>query len=104
MILEIAEIHIHPDQNAAFEAAMDEGLRLAHRQVPGMRGYRVQRSIENPQRYFLQVAWDSVEAHMVTYRESALAPAFREKVRPFFAKPSEFQHFDQVLSYGALPD
>ena len=104
MILEIAEIHIHEGQNAAFEAAMDEGLRAAHRHSQGMRGYRVQRCIENPQRYFLQVAWDSVEDHMVRYRESPLAPVFREKVRPFFAKPAEFQHFEQVITYGTLPE
>lgn len=103
MILEIAEIHIREGENAAFEAAMDLGLREAHRNAQGMHGYRVQRCIENPQRYYLQVAWEDVATHMVTYREGPLAPGFRERVRPFFAKPAEFQHFEQVLSYGALP-
>jgi len=104
MILEIAEIHILEGQNAAFEAAMDLALHEAHRKAEGMRGYRVQRCIENPQRYFFQIAWDSVEAHMVTYREGPLAPGFRERLRPFFAKPAQFEHFEQVMSYGVLPE
>lgn len=98
MILEIADIHILPGQQAAFEAAIELGLRTIHTRAQGMRGYRLDRSIETPERYTLQVRWDSVEAHMVGYRESALSPEFRALVRPFFAEPPVFEHYESVIA------
>jgi heme-degrading monooxygenase HmoA len=97
MILEIANIHILPGKQAEFEAAIERGLRTVHTRAKGMRGYRLDKSVETPERYVLQVKWDSVADHMVGYRESALSPEFRAMVMPFFAKPAEFEHFELVV-------
>ena len=103
MIQEIADIHIHAGQNQAFEAAIELGLRTVHTRAKGMRGYRLERCIEDTLRYVLQVSWDSVDDHMVGYRESPLSPEFRALVRPFFAQPPVFQHFEQVVKSAELP-
>jgi heme-degrading monooxygenase HmoA len=100
MVLEIADIHILPGKQAEFEAAIEHGLRTVHTRAQGMRGYRLDRGVESPERYVLQVRWDTVEDHMVSYREGPLSPEFRALVTPFFARPPVFQHFEQVVEGG----
>lgn len=97
MILEIADCHILPGQHAAFEAAIKHALSTVHTRAQGMRGYRLDKSIESPDRYILQVRWDSVEDHMVRYRESPLSAEFRALVMHFFAQAPTVQHFALVV-------
>jgi heme-degrading monooxygenase HmoA len=102
MILEIADIYILPGKQVEFEAAIERGLRTVHTRAKGMRGYRLDKCVESPERYVLQVRWDSVEDHMVTYREGPLAPEFRAMVTSFFSKPPVYQHFELVLQGEGL--
>lgn len=68
MILEIADFRTeHP---ADFESAMRE-LAQVIAASPGYRGHTVQRSVETPGRYVLLVRWESVESHMVGFRQSS---------------------------------
>ena len=98
MILELAELLIHPGQQAEFEAAIERGLRTVHARAHGRHGWQLHKCVETPERYVLQVMWDSIEAHMVTYRESPLSLEFRPIVAPFLAQPPAFQHFDLVAT------
>ncbi|NDH50680.1 MAG: antibiotic biosynthesis monooxygenase, partial [Betaproteobacteria bacterium] len=61
MILELADIRIHAGQNAAFEEAIERGLKTVVRNAKGFQGFKVNRSIESPQRYLLQIFWDTLE-------------------------------------------
>lgn len=96
MILELADFAIQPGQNAAFEAAMQRGLSSIISQAKGCRGYKVNRCIEDPQRYILQVFWDTQEDHTVGFRQSAAFPQWRAIVGPFFASTPVVQHFELV--------
>lgn len=97
MVLEHADIRILPGRNAEFEAAIAHGLRTVHTRAKGMRGYRVDRCIESPERYVLQVWWDSIDDHMVGYRQGPLSPEFRALVQHFFAEPVTMQHFELIV-------
>ncbi len=55
---------------ADFEMAMSE-LKEVLAASPGYIGHRVIRSIESPDRFVLLVEWESVEDHMVGFRQSA---------------------------------
>lgn len=96
MILELADITILPEQNAAFEEAIQRGLRTVIAQAQGFEGFKVNRCIENPQRYVLQIFWTTLEDHTVGFRESSAFAAWRTIVGPFFAGPPAVQHFDLV--------
>ena len=91
MITEIAEIDILAGQAAAFEAAVAqaEPLFLA---AAGCRGVTLGRSVETPERYWLLVRWDSVEAHTVDFRGSSAFARWRELVGPFFAAAPRVEH------------
>lgn len=96
MILELADIRIHPGQNAAFEEAIARGLQTVISAAQGFRGYKVNRGLENPERYILQIFWDHLEDHTVSFRQSTAFAAWRAIVGPFFASPPVVEHFDLV--------
>jgi heme-degrading monooxygenase HmoA len=94
MILEIADIRIHPGQNAAFEEAISRGVNEAIASAKGCQGYKINKGIENPERYVLQIFWDTLEDHTVGFRQSDAFPQWRAIVGPFFASPPVVEHFE----------
>ena len=96
MILEIADIRIHPGQNAAFEEAIQRGLRTVFDKVKGVQGFSVNRGMESPERYVLQIQWDTLEDHTVGFRQSDAFVEWRGIVGPFFAVPPTVEHFELV--------
>lgn len=93
MILEIADIRIQPGKQAEFDAAIARGLTTVIARAEGMRGFKVNKGIESPERYVLQIFWDTLEAHTVGFRESPLFAEWRGIVGPFFAQPPLVEHF-----------
>lgn len=97
MIHEIAEIEITAGAEAQFEAAVSEAS-AQFRQAKGCRSMKLERSIENPGRYRLVVGWDSVDDHMVTFRNSDGFQVWRQLASPFFASPPKVEHVECVLN------
>lgn len=93
MILEIADIRIQPGQQAAFEEALQRGLTSVIARAQGMRGYKVNKGVESPERYVLQIFWETLEDHTVGFRQGALFSEWRAIVGPFFAAPPNVEHF-----------
>ncbi len=96
MILELADIRIRPGENAAFEEAIHRGLTTVIGTAKGFRGHKVNRGVESPERYILQIFWDTLEDHTVGFREGPLFPQWRAIVGPFFAGPPTVEHFELV--------
>lgn len=93
MILELADIRIHPGQQAAFDEAIERAVRTVIAKAEGFQGYQVHKGIENPERYLLQISWATLENHTVDFRGSAAFAQWREIVGPFFAAPPTVEHF-----------
>lgn len=96
MILELADIRIHPGQNAAFEEAITRAASTLIVSAKGAQGYKINRGIESPERYVLQIFWDTLEDHTVGFRQSDLFTQWRAIIGPFFASPPVVEHFDLV--------
>ena len=96
MILELADIRIHPGQQAAFDEAIQRGLATVISQAKGFQGFKVNKGIESPERYILQIFWATLENHTVDFRESPLFTQWRAIVGPFFASPPVVEHFELV--------
>ncbi|MBK6999895.1 MAG: antibiotic biosynthesis monooxygenase [Rhodoferax sp.] len=96
MILELVDIRIHPGQNAAFEEAIAHGLRTVIANAQGFQGYKLNKGLENPQRYLLQIFWNTLEDHTQTFRQSQAFTQWRAIVGPFFAAAPVVEHFDLV--------
>ena len=96
MILELADIRIHPGQQAAFDEAIQRGIREVISKAKGFQGFKVNKGIESPERYILQIFWDTLENHTVDFRQSPAFADWRAIVGPFFASPPTVEHFDLV--------
>jgi len=94
MILELADIRIHPGKQAEFDAAIRHGLDTVISQASGFCGYKVNKGIENAERYLLQIFWATLEDHTVGFRQSAAFAQWRAIVGPFFAAPPVVEHFN----------
>lgn len=93
MILEIADIRIAPGKQAEFDAAIQHGLATVVSTAKGYRGHKVNKCIETPERYVLQIFWDTLENHTVDFRQGPLFAQWRAIVGPFFAAPPVVEHF-----------
>ena len=93
MILEIADIRIHADQQTAFDEAIQRGLDKVISKARGYRGFKVNKGVEHPERYVLMIFWDTLEDHTVHFRQSAAFADWRAIVGPFFASPPQVEHF-----------
>jgi heme-degrading monooxygenase HmoA len=94
MILELADIRIKPGQQTEFEQAIEMGLKTVIARAKGFQGAKVNHGIESPDRYVLQIFWDTLEDHTIGFRESPLFTEWRAMVGPFFAAPPSVEHFE----------
>lgn len=97
MFMEVAEIQIKPGAEAAFEAGVQQAVVLFKR-ARGCTAMRLERSVEQPSHYTLLVQWDSVEDHMVHFRESADFQEWRNLVGEFFAAAPQVGHTATVVA------
>lgn len=95
MILEIAMLHIRPEQTAQFEAAFAQAQGI----ISSMRGYvrhEVQQCLEDDHQYALMVWWDTLEDHTVGFRGSAEYGQWRALLHHFYDPFPVVQHFVKV--------
>ncbi len=95
-VLEVAQFQIHPEQAAEFEAAISQAYRYLTA-TPGYRDHQLRRCIEHPDQYLLTITWDTIEAHMVTFRESDNFQQWRTLIGPFFAASPQVLHYHLII-------
>jgi heme-degrading monooxygenase HmoA len=93
MVLELADIRIHPGKQAEFDAAIKKGVETVIAKARGFKGYKVNKGIESPERYLLMIFWDTLEDHTVGFRGSAAYADWRAIVGGFFASAPTVEHF-----------
>ena len=94
MILELADIRIHAGQQAAFDEAIHRALTTVIARAKGFQSFKVNKGIENPERYILQIFWETLENHTVDFRQSPAFAEWREIVGSFFAVAPTVEHFN----------
>lgn len=93
MILELADIRIQPGRQSDFDAAIIQGVEQVISKAKGFRGYKVNKSIESPERYVLMIYWETLENHTVDFRGSPTFLEWRAIVGSYFAGPPNVEHF-----------
>lgn len=97
MIYEVATIEVVAGAEAGFEAAVAEAAPYFKRSK-GCRSLALHRGIERPSVYKLVVGWDTVEDHMVGFRNAPEFQEWRRLASPFFASPPQVEHQAVALS------
>ena len=93
MILELADIRIQTGKQAEFDVAIQRGVNEVISKAKGFCGYKVNKSIESPERYVLMIFWETLENHTIDFRQSAAFADWRAIVGPYFAAPPTVEHF-----------
>ena len=94
MILELVDIRIRPGHTGAFDEAIERGVRDVIADAKGFRGFSVNKGVESPDRYILQIFWDSIDDHMVGFRQSDAFTRWRTVVGSYFAREPVMEHFE----------
>ncbi|HWZ48095.1 MAG TPA: antibiotic biosynthesis monooxygenase [Herbaspirillum sp.] len=93
MILELADIRIQSGTQAQFDEAITRAIGLTIAKATGYLGHQVQKGVESPERYLLMVRWNTLDNHIIDFRESPAFTEWRGIVGPFFAAPPTVEHF-----------
>lgn len=96
MIHEMASILVKPGMGGQFEQGFFEALPL-FKQAKGCHGARLERSVEDPLRYLVIVGWETLEDHVVGFRNSEDYGRWRDLVGAFFAAPPFVDHTKVVI-------
>ncbi len=100
MILEIVTIQIKAGQEAAFEAAFKDASHLIA-SSDGYISHELRRCLETTGKYVNMVTWQTVDDHMIGFRESARFQEFRAIVSPYYDSPSTMNHYEVVMQNPA---
>jgi len=96
VILERAIFAIKLGQADEFEKAFALAAPLI-RAAKGCRKANMHRGIENSDSFILLVEWDTLEDHMVGFRESRAFEEWRAILGPHFASPPAVEHYTAPL-------
>ena len=96
MIHEVASILIKPGMGRRFEQGFSEALPLFQR-ANGCRSVRLERSVEDPLRYLIVIDWETLEDHVVAFRNSEDHGRWRALVGEFFAAPPSVDHTEIMI-------
>lgn len=91
-ILERAIMTVKPGHAEDFEAAFAQAAPLI-RAAKGCRKAQLRRGVENPDTFILLVEWETLEDHMIGFRESAAFGEWRAILGPHFAGPPAVEHY-----------
>lgn len=94
MILELADLYIHPGKQAEFEIALERGLDSVISKAKGFLGYQINKGIESPERYALLIYWQTIDNHIIDFRESPAFLEWRAIISPYLAQTSIVEHFN----------
>ena len=98
MITEIAKITIDPANVKAFEAAVAEATSIL-RAAEGCHHMALERVTEDPAQYRLMVQWDSVDHHMVLFKNSEGFKQWRALAGPYFVGLPVVEHTETVARF-----
>lgn len=95
MVTEIAHLVIKAGEEAEFEKKV--ALAKPHFMAAnGCHGIALVRCIEHPEQYQLYVKWETVDHHMVEFRQSAGFQAWRDLVGPHFEQAPWVEHTQDI--------
>ncbi len=88
-------ITVRPGTGPEFETA----LRRARPILASCHGFvslELRRGIENPDRYLLLVEWETLDDHVVGFRESDAFPRWRGEIGEYFDGAPSVDHYEGV--------
>lgn len=95
MILEVAILDIKPELIGEFETTFKTASSIIS-SISGYISHELQRCIETPNRYILLVRWQTLEDHIVGFRQSAEYQQWRFLLHHFYDPFPAVEHYEVV--------
>jgi heme-degrading monooxygenase HmoA len=92
MILEVAILDIKPGLGAEFEAVFQVAKNIIVA-MPGYISHELQHCLENGDRYILLVRWQTLENHMIGFRQSAEYQEWQALLHHFYDPFPIVEHY-----------
>jgi heme-degrading monooxygenase HmoA len=96
MILEVAQLDVIAGQEPAFETAFAQAQAI----IASMQGYvfhELQRCVEHANRYVLLVRWQTLDDHMIGFRQSPEYQQWRALLHHFYDPFPTVLHYEPVF-------
>ena len=90
MILEISYIQVAKDNLVPFELAVEKAIDDIISTSKGFIDFKMCRGLEEETTYVFMVWWETLEDHIIGFRESELFQKWRNIIDPYFEKPPIF--------------
>lgn len=105
MILEYIRYRIPESAATAFEDAYGRAAEWLARS-PHCIDFELAHGVEEPERYILQIRWDSLDGHIGGFRSSSEFREFFSEIRPYVDAIEEMSHYEStgVIGVGAGTD
>jgi heme-degrading monooxygenase HmoA len=95
MFIERAEIPVQNGMEEEFAEMMANKGTSILAGADGCSSARVGRGVETPDKFILLLEWDTVEAH-IAFTKTAEFADFVTLAKPYFAGPSNVEHFKLI--------
>ena len=92
MIQEIARIIVSPDQHHEFETVFPKAI-TSIATCKGYMRHELHKGIENPNEYLLCIYWQTLEDHIVGFRQSENFQDWRRQIQKFFSQKPVVEHY-----------
>ncbi|MFQ1064145.1 antibiotic biosynthesis monooxygenase family protein [Bordetella trematum] len=93
MIYEHTQIWVQAGQQKAFETAARKGLENVIAKAKGYIAHELIQDVQDSSHYLLRIQWQTLENHLVDFRQSPAFPEWRAFISGFFQQPPQTEHF-----------
>jgi len=102
MILEVAILDVKPGRAQQFESAFAEAQSIVVA-MPGYLSHRLQKCIEDANRYMLLIEWETLLDHTEGFRNSEAYQRWRDLLHHFYDPFPVVQHYEVVPHCSIQP-
>jgi heme-degrading monooxygenase HmoA len=97
VILEVAILDVKPELTVEFETAFETASTIIA-SMPGYVSHELQCCLEKPSRYVLLVRWQTLEDHIIGFRQSPRYQEWRSLLHHFYDPFPVVEHYEAIFS------
>lgn len=100
-VMEVVAMEVDPRRRAGFSDVLTHALEVLQL-APGYLGHAFGPCVEEEDKYFLLIRWDSLEAHVRDFRGSAAFEVWRSRLAGHLASAPTVRHFRSASEFAGL--
>ncbi|WP_053363399.1 antibiotic biosynthesis monooxygenase [Bacillus sp. FJAT-27251] len=95
MVQETFLLEVKPGTEQDFEQAFQKAANLVHA-AHGCLGSELKRCVEQENKYLVAIEWETVEDHVVHFKNSPAFEELKALIGPYYLHPPTVEHYQEV--------